>query len=51
MLGKVILSQIFAIPIAWASTIALTEMYDTFPWYFTILIWGFVSIFVIAKLK
>jgi hypothetical protein len=51
MLGKVVISQIFAIPTAWASTAALTAMFGNLPWYIPVGIWGFVSLFVLAELK
>jgi hypothetical protein len=50
MWGKFIISQVFAIPIAWACTEALKKMYGSAPWYITVGIWGFVSLYVLAKI-
>jgi len=51
MKGKLIASQILAIPTAWASTAALAQISNTsIPLCVPIGIWGFISIYVIAKL-
>ena len=49
MKGKLITSQIFAIPSAWASSAALAQIFGVAPWYFTVGIWAFVSLIVIVK--
>jgi len=51
MKGKLIVSQIFAIPSAWASTAALIELFHNIPWYVPVGIWAVVSLYVLAKLK
>lgn len=50
MLGKIIVSQIFAIPTAWACTAALSQVTNNVPWFVPVGIWGFVSLLVLAKL-
>jgi len=49
MKGKLIASQIFGIPAAWASSAALGQICGSVPWYFTVGIWAFVSLLVIVK--
>jgi hypothetical protein len=52
MWGKLIVSQVLAIPSAWASDSALAQMFNTsIPLYVPVGIWAFVSVYVIAKLK
>jgi len=51
MLGKLIVSQVFAIPLAWASTAAISAMFNGTPWYITVGVWGIVSLYVLSKLK
>jgi hypothetical protein len=51
MWGKVIVSQIFAIPSAWAATAALMQLFTNIPWYVPVGTWALVSLYALAKLK
>jgi hypothetical protein len=50
MMGKILVSQVFAIPVAWACTAALSQVAGNIPWFVPVGIWGFVSLFILAKL-
>jgi hypothetical protein len=51
MMGKLIISQIFAISSAWAFTSALTALFSNVPAYVPIGIWAMTSLLVLVKLK
>ena len=50
MFVKLIVSQVFAITVAWACTAALSQFTSNIPWFVPVGLWGFVSLFVLAKL-
>jgi hypothetical protein len=51
MWERFVISQIFAIPLAWASAAAITATFNSTPWYVTVGVWGIVSLYVCSKVN